>query len=103
MTNEMRDLLGAYIYLLVLMTLIGGVIGWELHGAWNERDNWRRPVGWIKRKKDEHVCPKPELDGLDRPWPGDIWACDECGQHWMIQDSQLDGLYWTPHRDPPQE
>ena len=51
-------------------------------------------MAWIKQKKDEHVCPKPRLDGLVEPSPGDVWQCDHCDQQWIVQEHQIDGLYW---------
>ena len=64
-------------------------------------------MGWIKQKKNEHVCQKPDLDGLLRadrppqsglhlvkPYPGDIWQCDDCATQWKVHEHQLDGLYW---------
>lgn len=51
-------------------------------------------MAWVKQKKNEHVCKKPELDGLVQPDPGDIWQCDNCGLYWRVHEHQIDGLYW---------
>lgn len=57
-------------------------------------------MGWIKRKKNEHVCPKPELYGADKPDYGDVWECDDCGTQWKVSDSQRDGMYWSREYQP---
>lgn len=53
---------------------------------------------WIKRKQDEHVCQKPSLDETPKPFPGDIWECDDpaCVLQWKVHEHQIDGLYWLP-------
>lgn len=53
-------------------------------------------MGWIKRQKDQHVCPKPELDEVDEVYPGDVWQCDseDCERQWIVKDHQIYGLYW---------
>lgn len=53
---------------------------------------------WIKQKKNEHVCPRPPLDGVFKPYPGDIWECDDCGLQWRVHEHQLDGLYWLTNK-----
>jgi ribosomal protein L37AE/L43A len=55
-------------------------------------------MGWIKQKKNEHVCPKPPLDDLIKPDHGDIWQCDHCGKRWIVLHDQRDGLYWAEDR-----
>lgn len=39
-------------------------------------------MGWIKRKIDEHVCPKPKWNKDIAV--GDIWQCDECKLQWRV-------------------
>lgn len=51
-------------------------------------------MGWIKQKKNEHVCQRPRLNGLIQPDLGDIWQCDDCDKKWKVCDEQRDGLYW---------
>lgn len=55
-------------------------------------------MAWIKQKKNEHACPRPPLDGVVKPYPGDIWECDGCGLQWMVHEHQLDGLYWLTNK-----
>jgi ribosomal protein L37AE/L43A len=52
-------------------------------------------MAWIKQKKDEHVCPKPQLNGAIKPDPGDVWQCDKCGLNWTVRQDWRDGLFWV--------
>jgi len=50
-------------------------------------------MGWIKQKKNEHICPKPDL--YDGESSGDIWECG-CKALWVVREDPRDGdLYWA--------
>ena len=57
-------------------------------------------MGWVYRKADEHVCPRPSLTG--NVHGGDIWQCSGpggCGAFHVVRDDQRDGLYYEKVED----
>lgn len=63
-------------------------------------------MGWVKRKADEHQCPKPKWDAGVRE--GDIWECDQCKRQWIIskitfEDRPAGAIWidWTLYRSAP--
>lgn len=48
-------------------------------------------MGYVKRQKPKHYCPKPPVNEGRK---GDLWRCDDCQQLYVLKDVLLGGIAW---------